>query len=261
MIWQFASALAMGDRNEQQDRVAVLHSEENDSHLLVVADGMGGHEGGAIAAQTVIDIASSHFNNGMDEAPKEFLEKICFDAHDKISELAGNYASAPGSTCVILYLKGDEAYCIHAGDSRLYQYNDGSLIYKTADHSMAELVKEHGAYLKDDSNYSTSQNQLYMCLGGTNTLKPDFHASKVKAGDFFVLCSDGFWDQLDVGEVFAGTSSAAMDLEHTEHLVQMASQQGQGKSDNVCLALAYCQDAAEKSERPRFFKQLANWLP
>jgi len=260
MIWQFASALTIGDRNEQQDRVAVLHSEENDSHLLVVADGMGGHEGGAIAAQTVVDIASCHFNNGIAGDPKAFLEKICFDAHNQISDLAGNYTSPPGSTCVILYIKCDEAYCIHAGDSRLYQYNDGRLIYKTSDHSMAELIKEHGAYLKDGANYSASQNQLYMCLGGTNALKPDFHISKFQAGDIFLLCSDGFWDQLDVGEVFTQTTSTAMAPEHAEYLVQTASREGLGKSDNVCLAWAYCQGDEKTTEQSGFLKHLTSWF-
>ncbi len=260
MTWQYASALTIGDREEQQDRVAILHLEDRGAHLLVVADGMGGHNDGAAAAQTVIDVASGRFNQGMTDDPREFLESICLDAHDAILTLSENRESAPGSTCVIAYLTASQVYCVHVGDSRLYQFHGGRLIHKTPDHSIAQLMQDHESDHNDESGYSAPQNQLYMCLGGNNELSPEFYASKVSAGDFFLLCSDGFWGQVDVEKIFSETDGAAIDQEYAGQLVQLACQQGQGKSDNICLAWAYREDDPAESEKPGFLKQLITWF-
>ena len=260
MTWQYASALTIGDREEQQDRAAIFHLEDREEHLLVVADGMGGHKDGAAAAQTVIDIASSRFNQSTIDDPRKFLENICLDAHDAILTLSENRTSAPGSTCVIAYLTHSQAYCVHIGDSRLYQFHSGMLIHKTSDHSIAQLMKEHESDLKDEAGHSAPQNQLYMCLGGNNELTPEFYASRVSAGDFFLLCSDGFWDQVDVEQLFAGTDGTAVDQDYAGRLVELASQQGQGKSDNVCLAWAYREDDPTECEKPGFLKQLIAWF-
>jgi len=260
MSWQTASALTIGDREEQQDRVAIFHSEDREAHLLVVADGMGGHNDGAAAAQTVIDIASSRFNQGMTDDPGKILETICLDAHNAILALSENRASAPGSTCVIVYLTASQVYCIHVGDSRLYQFHSGRLVHKTSDHSIAQLMAEHESDLEDETGQPAPQNQLYMCLGGNNELSPEFYASKVSAGDCFLLCSDGFWGQADVEQLFAGTAGTTVDQEYAAQLVQLASQQGQGKSDNICLAWAYREDDPAESKKPGFLKQLIAWF-
>jgi len=260
MTWQYASALTIGDREEQQDRVAIFHLEDNEAHLLVVADGMGGHEDGAAAAQSVIDIASSRFNQSTIEDPRRFLENICLEAHKAILTLSNNSISAPGSTCVIAYLTDKQAYCVHVGDSRLYQFHDGRLIHKTSDHSIAQLMEEHESDLEDETRHSATQNQLYMCLGGNNELAPGFYASKVSAGDFFLLCSDGLWNQVDVEEIFARTDGTAIDEDYAGQLVQLASQQGQGRSDNICLAWAYRKDDPTECEKPGFLKQLIAWF-
>jgi len=260
MTWQTASALAIGDREEQQDRVAILHMEDSEAHLLVVADGMGGHEDGAAAAQTVIDIASSRFNQSATEDPRQFLESICLEAHEAILMLSGNGTSAPGSTCVIAYLTDNQVYCVHIGDSRLYQFHSGRRIHKTADHSIAQLMEDHESDLDEEAMLAATQNQLYMCLGGNNELTPEFYTSKVSAGDCFLLCSDGFWNQVDVEDTFSKINGTPVDQDYAGQLVQLASQQGQGKSDNICLAWAYRQGDPAERKKPGLLKQLFGWF-
>ena len=195
----------------------------------------------------------------MTDDPGKILEAICLDAHNAILALSENRASAPGSTCVIAYLTASQVYCIHVGDSRLYQFHSCRLIHKTSDHSIAQLMAEHESDLEDETRQSAPQNQLYMCLGGNNELSPEFYASKVSAGDFFLLCSDGIWGQVDVEQLLAGTDGTTVDQETAGQLVQLADQQGQGKSDNVCLAWAYREDDPAESEKPGFLKQLIAW--
>lgn len=253
MNWQFASALTIGDREEQQDRVAIIHPEACDGHLLVVADGMGGHKDGAMAAQTVIDIASSRINDSVIDDPNLLLKNICLDAHRAITDLNADHASPPGSTCAILYLKGNNAYCAHVGDSRLYQFRNGNLIHMTTDHSLAKLMEEHAI---GGGSYQATQNQLYMCLGGSNEMTPEFFDTKVEPGDLFLLCSDGFWGQVDVERIFTATNTNIIDENYAEQLVQLAGKQGREKSDNISLAMAYCKGDTRIRERRKFI----NWF-
>jgi len=260
MTWHCASALTIGDREEQQDRVAILHLEDKEARLLVVADGMGRHKDGASAAQTVIDVASSRFNSSAGDDPRELLEQICLDAHNAILALSDNRGYAPGSTCAIAYLTDSHAYCAHVGDSRLYQFQGGRLIHKTSDHSIARLLQDHESDLDDETRPSAQPNQLYMCLGGNNEVTPDFYVSKVSAGDFFLICSDGFWSQVDVEDIFAKADGTTIDQEYAVRLVQLARQQGQGNSDNICLAWAYREGGPAGRQDPGFIERLIAWF-
>jgi serine/threonine protein phosphatase PrpC len=244
MTWQFASALNIGDRNEQQDRVTILHSEN--AHLLVVADGMGGHIDGAAAAQTVIDIATRRFTQEAYEKPGLFLAMTCLEAHKAISaQSKGSASAAPGSTCVMLYLVGNGAFCVHVGDSRMYQFRDNKLLFKTTDHSVSELLKKHRKTAEDVLEDQSTQNQLYMCLGGKNDVIPELSAMEVRSGDLLLLCSDGFWSQLSEQEMLANMDDGDWGRGKAEQLVHLAKQRGQGQSDNVSLAWAYWQGATD----------------
>lgn len=254
MAWNFVYAQDIGDRSEQQDRVAIFHSDDDESHVLVIADGMGGQGDGSVAAQTVIDIASRRFRRGVLE-PSAFLQKVFLEAHDAILSLSENSSSAPGSTGVILYLTDTEAHWTHVGDSRLYQFRDKGIFNRTSDHSVAELIREHGNDSNSDSEVEVPQDQLYMCLGGSNEVTPESYASVVKPGDFFLLCSDGFWNQIDVEDTFRDTHRTAMDQEKAETLVEIARKQGKNKGDNISLAWANWEGGASH-KKPEFLNRL-----
>ena len=254
MAWIFACAQNIGDRSEQQDRVAIVHSDDDESHLLVIADGMGGQGDGSAAAQTVIDIATRRFRRRVLE-PTAFLQKVFLEAHDAILSLSESGISAPGSTGVILYLTDTEAHWTHVGDSRLYQFRDMGIVNKTSDHSVAQLIREHGDGSNGDSDIEIPQDQLYMCLGGRNKVNPESHSSVVKPGDSFLLCSDGFWNQIDVEDTFRDARRTAMDQEKAETLVELARKQGKGRGDNISLAWANREGGASHKE-PGFLNRL-----
>ena len=193
MIWQFGVASDIGGRKEQQDRVEIISSPGGEEHLVVVADGMGGHHGGAEAAQAVIDTSRCFFESpGHGEDPLASLEQNCLRAHSVVHELGQGASPSPGSTCVMLYLSGDEACWAHVGDSRLYHFRNGKLMNRTSDHSMVQLLVAQGEMSEEEMANSPLQNQLYMRLGGGESPKPDLGATDAMQGDIFVLCSDGF---------------------------------------------------------------------
>lgn len=237
MSWQFSIASDIGGRNEQQDSVDLLSSDIDDSHLIIVADGMGGHEGGALASKMVVETARRHFNNGRDPDPVSFLRKLCIDSHNAINALGTNEQRSPGSTCVLLYLSGNEAYWAHVGDSRLYHFSNDKLQQQTCDHSVVQLMVDRGDMSADEAAASSMQNQLYMCLGGSNTPDPDLDADAAVNDELFILCSDGFWSHVEPEEVLAYLKKQSFEDDCAARLVERAKNRGGDEGDNISLAL------------------------
>jgi len=249
MPWQLSMASDIGGRSEQQDCLEILSSDSGDSHLVVVADGMGGHRDGALAARTVIETARRLFNSGRPSDPQAFLEKLCLEAHRDIGSLGVDEARSPGSTCVALYLNGPEAYWVHVGDSRLYHFRKERLINRTEDHSVAQLMVSQGRLNASDAAVSALQNQLYMRLGGRDLPEPEFGASEVEEDDIFMLCSDGFWSSVDAQEALASLRDAPVESESAGRLVETARERGGPTGDNISLVVMRWQ--AERASVPR----------
>jgi serine/threonine protein phosphatase PrpC len=254
-------AADIGGRSEQQDCMEMLSSARGERHLVVVADGMGGHRDGALAARTVIDTARHHFNDGGVADPRAFLRTLCLESHRAISDLGGSEQQSPGSTCVLLYLSGPEAYWAHVGDSRLYHFRKGKLIGRTRDHSVAQLMVAQGRLRESDATTKTLQNQLYMRLGGNDTPEPDVGASEVEADDVFMLCSDGFWSSVEPREVVTRMKNLPIDKDGARALVAMAKERGGKTGDNISLALMRWNPERARSIRGMLARLLALITP
>jgi serine/threonine protein phosphatase PrpC len=245
MTWQFGTASDIGGRAEQQDRVDVIASPDGERYLLVVADGMGGYEGGALAAQAVVDSAKCFFETESVEDPLAALRELCAEAHQAIVEVDAEGAQAPGSTCVLLHLSADEAHWAHVGDSRLYHFRNGKLLTRTLDHSMVQLLVSRGEMAEADMADSPLQNQLYMRLGGKQLPSPELGAAEVQQGDLFMLCSDGFWEWVDPEEVRAAAANNNLEAAG-ERLVRLARERGGEGGDNITVAMAQLGKAQRK---------------
>jgi serine/threonine protein phosphatase PrpC len=209
----------------------------SDSHLLVVADGMGGHRDGALAARTVIETARQGLDKTGPTDPRAFLKSLCLESHQAINQLGGNDDRSPGSTCILLYVNGPEAYWAHVGDSRLYHFRKGELINRTNDHSVAQLMVQQGRLREVDVAGNALQNQLYMRLGGDKMPQPEFGASEIEADDIFMLCSDGFWAYMTPEEAVSILDSLSPEEDGAAHLVAIARERGGDSGDNISLAL------------------------
>ena len=237
MAWQFGTASDIGGRGEQQDRVAIIAPPDESGYLVVVADGMGGYEGGARAAQAVVDTASRFFEMGNVTDPLKSLGRLCAEAHQAVVALGEQEGQPPGSTCVFLYVSEDEACWAHVGDSRLYHFRNGKLLTRTLDHSMVQLLVGRGEMAEAEMATSPLQNQLYMRLGAKQPPRPELGSAEVQEGDLFVLCSDGFWESIDpkeVERVMSKTDLAAS----ADRLVHLAKERGGTDGDNIAVAMA-----------------------
>ncbi|WP_457667106.1 PP2C family protein-serine/threonine phosphatase [Thiolapillus sp.] len=246
MAWEFAHGSDIGGRPEQQDSYSILDHMGN--YLLVLADGMGGRQHGAMASDTVIETAHTRFYSPHRAHPEQFLKRLCMEAHRKILKLEHAHQAPAGSTAIMLYLQGNEAYWAHVGDSRLYHFQNDRLLFHTKDHSMTELQQQTAAF-----GDSAESNQLYMCLGGSNDVVPEINAAGLNCNDLFLLCSDGFWNEVSPDEILQQLSLPGTLQYHADMLIRTASERGGKNADNISLLIA-----RHKSEKrlPRLMKRL-----
>ena len=231
----------IGGRDDQQDRVAVFNSNGGD--LLVVADGLGGHEGGALAAQAVIDAAQDCLSGSKRDArqsPEERLAAVVEDAHRRIKAIGAGAGAASGgrsphSTCVLLYIVEGVATWAHVGDSRLYRFEEGRLVDRTFDHSVVEMMRLQGRITEEEMKTHPDQNRLYDALGGEQAPKPDFASKPVEVGDAFLLASDGVWEHVSNAQLEAVVRAEDFATALRELVVE-AKSVGGPTCDNLALA-------------------------
>jgi serine/threonine protein phosphatase PrpC len=229
-----------GDRKEQQDRLAlVAHTRVAGVALAVVADGMGGHTGGALAAEQVVHSISTNFQRwGTQEDPQQLLQESFMEAHEMIKTTRFLNEKDPHSTGVVLMLQPGGKRCIwaHCGDSRLYAFHGLHLRTRTLDHSYVEHLVHIGKITAEEAETHPNRNILLTSLGGAETPKLDFGAADIQPDDSFLLCSDGLWGYFDDEELGALiTTGTAREVANT--LIRLARARGEGKGDNISLAL------------------------
>ena len=229
-----------GDRAEQQDRVALVpHPKGGGVALAVVADGMGGHTGGVLAAQQVIHTSRNNLEqfSVRDEDPRDMLEASIKEAHMLIKASRFINEKDPHSTAVMLLLQPGKVSWAHCGDSRLYRYHDDQLVFRTIDHSYVEQLLAKGKITPQQAAVHAKRNILITSLGGQEAPKIDYGmAEDLQGGDSFLLCSDGLWgyfSDAEQGQVLARHSAR----ESCDILITQARQRAGGEGDNVSVAI------------------------
>ena len=229
-----------GDRKEQQDRVALLpHPKGGGVALAVVADGMGGHTGGVLAAQQVIHTAATNLEHFSirSELPRELLESSINEAHLLIKASRFINEKDPHSTAVMMLLQPGKASWAHCGDSRLYRFRGDRPAFQTVDHSYVEQLVAKGKITPEQALVHPNRNILVTSLGGGDVPRIDYgQADDLAAGDAFLLCSDGLWGYFGAGEL-GGVIAAYSAREAAEVLIDRARTRARGDGDNVSLAL------------------------
>ena len=137
----------LGGRRDNEDRLA--HSYSRDALLMVIADGMGGHYYGEIAAQIAVQTLIENFQrqaNPRLENPFLFLQQSILNGHYAIADFSEEHhlKDSPRTTCVACIVQDNVAYWAHAGDSRLYLMRGGRVLTRTRDHSRIQLLLEQG---------------------------------------------------------------------------------------------------------------------
>jgi len=251
------AAQHQGDRKEQQDRVAILpHARMKGVALAIVADGMGGHTGGALAAEQVVHTAKNNLDHfaPAEESPQKMLENSMREAHTMIKASRFINEKDPHSTVVMLLLQPGKMTWSHCGDSRLYRFRGDQLVSRTVDHSYVEHLLALGRINAEQALTHPNRNILLTSLGGQDEPKFDYgQALDPQGGDSFVLCSDGLWAYFDDVEM-GGIVSAFSARQASEILLERARERGAGGGDNISLAIIKLVEvAAVKASAPSGF--------
>jgi serine/threonine protein phosphatase PrpC len=233
----------LGDRQEQQDRAALLAAPKAPGYMMaVVADGMGGMSGGSLAAEQVIRSAQQAFEafSPQTDDVAAMLKTIAHDAHTIIRLTAISSEKEPHSTMVILVLTPDRAaYWAHIGDSRLYRFDGPNCAERTVDHSYVEKLVREGKLTREAAQSHQLSNVLVNALG-TRDSDPEAVVRRydgLKAGDAFLLCSDGLWHYFSDAELGAAIAMNTPRLA-SEMLINKARERSAGVSaDNCTLAI------------------------
>ncbi|MDZ4201080.1 MAG: protein phosphatase 2C domain-containing protein [Gallionella sp.] len=243
MNFSIHQASHIGNRKYNQDRVAYVYS--CDALLLVLADGMGGHLHGELAASITIETFVESFGRVAQpriDNPQQFIADTMRHAHERIMKFPHEKEkSFPGTTCVVALIQDGKMYWGHAGDSRLYLLREGVVWAKTRDHSMVYQWLEWGMISAEEARIHPQRNQITNCLGGIENM---FYVEpgepvELESGDVLLLGSDGLWGPFTDQELISAFVGRPV-AEVLDSLIVRAMERENGHSDNVTgLALRW----------------------
>jgi serine/threonine protein phosphatase PrpC len=250
MKYETAQCSLLGNRSTNQDRCLVL--EAPDAILLCLADGMGGHPKGEMAAQILMDNARRAFLTSRKPiaSPHFFLSGLMEMTHQRILEYGREQEPPiePRTTGVLCLVQEDNAYWAHIGDSRLYIMREGVIHMRTDDHSYVEHLRQQGIISAAQVHTHKFRNYVTRCLGGTNN-RPVAELSgphPLKQGDVVMLCTDGFWGPLSERPLVDSLSNSTGSLHNSlQGLATQAESVSNPESDNVtAVALRWNENIA-----------------
>jgi len=230
-----------GGRKNNEDRMGYCYTRA--SAVFVLADGMGGHPDGEVAAQMALQSVATLFQK---EAKPEladvsaFLTDAVLAAHRQILRYGLDQAmlDSPRTTIVLAVVQGGSISWTHCGDSRLYLLRQGRLLTRTRDHSMIE--QQLGKKPAVGAAKMVNRNVLFTCLGSPT--KPVFSITgplTLQQGDRVMLCSDGLWSTVGEDDIVHELGSKPVDAAVPD-LVEKALRLAGASSDNVtCIAMEW----------------------
>ncbi len=208
--------------------------------MAVLADGMGGHTGGVIAAQQVIHTARDNLEtfSARTESARVLLESTINEAHMLIKASRFINEKEPHSTAVMVLLQPGKVSWAHCGDSRFYRFRGDSLMFCSTDHSYVGQLVVQGKITREQALVHPHRNILLTSLGGVDAPKIALgEVEDLQAGDTFLLCSDGLWGYFTDQELAWAIDGASSAREASELLIGKARAAGAGDGDNISLAI------------------------
>ncbi len=184
----FAVYSDVGGRSNNEDYY--LAKTVNDSHLFIVADGLGGHGDGEIASRAAVEAIEKHLSA---DPSNDIIKAIEF-ANDTVIAKQQESDSKMKTTVALAQVGDCETVIANVGDTRIYAFQNGKLVYQSVDHSASQLAVFAGEISLDEIRGHVDRNVLIRAIGATENVKVDASVIDNSQFDTLLLCTDGFWE-------------------------------------------------------------------
>ncbi len=206
--------------------------------LLVVADGMGGHEAGELASAAAVAavVASASSSVGADEVLNQLAEAVITSGEYIADVVSGDRDLAGmGTTMTVVALREDRIAMAHVGDSRAYVYRDGALQQMTKDHTFVQTLVDSGEITLEQAAVHPRRNLMMRAIDGIHAVEVDLSVRETREGDRYLLCSDGLCGVIDANTI--AECLAQEDLTQAVTLLIDAAMAA-GAPDNITVVVA-----------------------
>jgi protein phosphatase len=238
----FAAKTDLGQVRENNEDKFDWWAPEDESllaargRLFAVADGMGGHAAGQIAAEMALKTIGDSYFSSARGAPEDALKLAIVKANTEVFDTARAIPSRKGMGCTIVLaaVVGEEVAIAWAGDSRIYRIREGRAEQLTEDHSWVREQVRSGALTEAEAERSPYRNIITRCLGPEPAVTPEAGREPLRAGDILVLCSDGLTGVVsddDMAEIVSSRPPAFA----CQDLIGLANRRG--GPDNITAAI------------------------
>ena len=239
MIKAYAKSDIGKAREINEDSFYITEDPLNKIQLFILADGMGGCNGGEVASRQAILSAKNYIENSFENTPKdkdsliqlvasslEYANMVIYEEAKKDKNLEGM-----GTTLEVCLIYNNRAYIGHIGDSRIYRIRKDFIRKITQDHSYVQKLVQDGTITKEEAEHHPKKNMLMKALGVNAFVEPDVMVKGFQKGDILVICSDGLTNMVDINDIF---KSVNQNFEiATKELVDLANQNG--GIDNITI--------------------------
>lgn len=224
---------SVGGRDINEDSLYV--SCEDEGCLLMVADGLGGHISGEKASQTAVNTISSYIQDTNQVKDEDIFSAVC--EADRI--IAKQY---PGARTTIALLFARQGFCCaaHVGDSRIYQFRNGEIIFQSRDHSICQMYVMTGEITPSQIRGHAERNMLLRALGGEERARIDLSELDVQKNDAFLLCTDGFWENILEEEMVDQLDRSGTASEWLSAMRSIVESRMKQDSDNNTAVVVMC---------------------
>lgn len=236
----------IGQRSNQEDSIIQWNNR-----LFVLCDGMGGHEKGEVASQTVCQSLVTWFEEHVNpDAPftDDQLRSAIEYAYQQLDQYADGSPKQMGTTLTLLYLGNNGITAAHMGDSRIYHIRPNEkVLYQSRDHSLVFDLFQAGEITYDEMLNYPQKNIVTRAMtpGEDNRMRADIiHISDIQPGDYFYMCSDGMLEQMSNEELLALLSSEATDEEKRKRLIEATV----NNQDNHTAWLIHIKDVVKEPD-------------
>ena len=206
--------------------------------LAVVADGMGGYEGGQEASRLAVETLLEVYRNFGGDDPQAALAEALQAAHEQIRQYSFAHPElrGMGTTCTAAAVVQDALYYVHVGDTRLYLIRDGQITRLTRDHSYVGRLVESGMISQEEAETHPQRNILTAALGTNPDLIMDSpgRPEPLRPEDVLLICSDGLWGQVRDSEILDAVENKSAE-QAGRKLIELARERG--GPDNITVEI------------------------